>query len=71
MAVYRTHILTLLRDHALHFSNIAPLMDDDRRDKVRRFITLLFMDNDQEIDIQQNGNDILIRRRYNEAYAEG
>jgi hypothetical protein len=46
-------------------------MGDYRRDRVRRFITLIFMDNDQEIHLQQSGDDLLIRRRHSEAYAEG
>jgi hypothetical protein len=68
---YRTHILSSLSGYTMRFSDVSPLMDDCRRDKVRRFITLLFMDNDQEIDVQQYGNDLLIQRRDNEAYAEG
>ncbi|MCX5844163.1 MAG: hypothetical protein NT022_10535, partial [Deltaproteobacteria bacterium] len=71
MTVYRTHILTFLTHHTIRFSEVSPLMGDYRRDRVRRFITLVFMDNDQEIDIQQYGNDLLIQRRNNETYAEG
>ncbi|MGV8080999.1 MAG: hypothetical protein AB2L22_13195 [Syntrophales bacterium] len=71
LAAYRSHILTLLEHHAVYFSAISPLMGDCRRDRVRRFITLVFMDNDQEIHLQQHGDDLLIRRRHNEAYAEG
>jgi hypothetical protein len=47
------------------------LTGDCRRDRVRRFITLIFMDNDREICLQQQGDDLLIRRHYDEAYAEG
>ena len=71
MDVYRTHILSLLHYHTLRFSDVSPLTGDDRRDKVRRFITLVFMDNDREINLQQHGNDLLIRRYAHEAYAEG
>lgn len=71
LATYRTHILSLLAHHTLRFSDIAPLESDDRRDKVRRFITLVFMDNDREINLQQHGDDLLIRRYGNEAYTEG
>ena len=71
LAAYRAHILSLLSHHTLHFSDISPLTDDDRRDRARRFITLVFMDNDREINLQQHGNDLLIRRHDNETYAEG
>ena len=71
LAAYRSHILSLLAHHTLRFSDISPLAGDDRRDKVRRFITVVFMDNDREIDLQQHGNDLLIRRYNVDAYAEG
>ena len=71
LAEYRSHILSLLDHHALRFSDISPLTGDDRRDRVRRFITLVFMDNDREINLQQHGDDLLIRRYDNETYAEG
>lgn len=71
LSVYRTHILSLLDNRTLRFSDISPLTVDDRRDRARRFITLVFMDNDQEINLQQHGDDLLIRRCGNEAYAEG
>ena len=71
MAAYRTHILSLLDCPTFRFSDISPLMGDYRRDRVRRFITLIFMDNEQEVEIRQYGDDLLIQRRNNEAYAEG
>jgi hypothetical protein len=69
MAEYRTHILSLIEIHTIYFSDVSPILGDNRRDIVRRFITLVFMDNDQEIDVQQHGNDLLIQRRNNEAHA--
>ena len=71
LAEYRSHILSLLDHHALRFSDISPLTGDDRRDRVRRFITLVFMDNDREINLRQHGNDLLVQRYNDEAYAEG
>ena len=71
MGAYRTHILSSVDRHTIYFSDVSPLTGDYRRDIIRRFITLIFMDNDQEIDIQQYGNDLLIQRRNNETYAEG
>lgn len=71
MTMYRTQILSLLPRFPVRFSDISPLTGDYRRDRVRRFITLIFMDNDREIYLQQHGDDLLIQRHYNEAYAEG
>lgn len=71
LSVYRDHILSLLDNHTLRFSDISPLTGDDRRDRARRFITLVFMDNDQEINLQQHGDDLLIRRCDDETYTEG
>jgi hypothetical protein len=71
LAEYRSHILSVLDHHALRFSDISPLMGDDRQDRVRRFITLVFMDNDREINLQQHGDDLLIGRYNDDAYAEG
>ncbi len=71
MTPYRTQTLSLLSQSPIRFSSISPIPGDDRLDKVRRFITLIFMDNDREVNIQQHGNDLLIWRRQDEAYAEG
>jgi hypothetical protein len=71
MTPYRTHILSMLSQSPVRFSSISPIPGDNRLEKVRRFITLIFMDNDREVNIQQHGNDLLIWRRQDEAYAEG
>ena len=66
---YRDHILSILSWDSILFSNITPFIDDDRRDRIGRFITLIFMQNDCEVDLTQNGNDIRVQRRYHEAYS--
>ena len=68
MENYRTHILKGLGWNPIHFTQITPLNHDSRKDKVWRFITLVFMENDREIEIQQMQNDLLIQRVYNEAF---
>jgi len=70
LAQYRDHILSSLGSHTLRFSDISPLSDDRRQDMTRRFITLVFMDNDREVNLQQYGDELLIQR-CNNAYAEG
>lgn len=66
---YRNHILSVLSWNSMLFSNIAPLTDDSRRDRVRRFITLIFMQNDQEVELTQDAQNIWVQKVYNEAYS--
>lgn len=66
---YRSHINSVLNWDCMLFSNIEPLGDDFKTDKVWRFITLVFMQQDREVELTQHGNDILVKRAYNEAYA--
>jgi hypothetical protein len=65
---YRGHILSLLGWDPVRFHTISPMDDDRRRDRVWRFITLIFMQNDREVEIEQLENDLLIQRAYNEAH---
>ena len=68
MADYRYHILAGLGWNPVGFSEFAPLNDDRRRDRAWRFITLIFMQNDQEVEIEQGEHDLLIQRLYHEAH---
>ena len=69
MDKYRQHILSVLTWDTMLFSEIDPLVDDIRDDRTYRFITLVFMDHDREIELNQFGNDLSVQRRYNAAYA--
>jgi hypothetical protein len=71
MDEYREHILSALGWSAILFSNIVPFMEDCRRDRIWRFITLIYMENDGEIELTQNGTQIWVQRVYDEAYYEG
>lgn len=66
---YRNHILSVLTWDSVPFSNIAPLTDNHRCDRVRRFITLVFMENDQEVTLTQDTRDIRVQKVYNETYS--
>ena len=68
MADYRKHILSLLDPGKVCFSDITPLVDDNRLDRVWRFVTLVFMQNDNEVRLSQYGKDLLIERVDHEAY---
>jgi len=62
MEDYRKHILSLLDPGEVCFSDITPLADDNRLDRVWRFVTLIFMQNDNEVRLGQYGSDLLIER---------
>jgi hypothetical protein len=68
---YRNHILSLLGPRSRLFSDIAPLIDDYRRDRVWRFITLIFMTQDREVELTQYGADILVERFHHETHFQG
>ena len=69
IADYRDHILSLLGWNPVCFHQILPIDDDSRRDQVWRFITLIYMQNDREVEIDQLENDLQIQRlNYNEAH---
>lgn len=65
---YRKHILNILSNNSLLFSDIGPLVDDFRRDRTWRFVTLIFMQNDTEVTLTQYGNDLLVERMSCETY---
>jgi hypothetical protein len=69
MGDYRKHILSVLDPGELCFSDIPPLIDDNRLDRVWRFVTLIFMQNDHEVRLSQYGKDLLIERIDREAYS--
>ncbi len=68
MDIYHDHILNALGWNTTLFSDIAPLAEDSRRDKIWRFVTLVFMENDQEVNLTQHGNELRVQKIYNEAY---
>jgi len=65
---YRSHLLRLLNDEIL-FDSIEPLDSDERKDKIFRFIALIFMEQDREIWLSQQNDGILVRKH--EAFREG
>jgi hypothetical protein len=69
MDKYRDHIISALSWDNMLFSEIEPIYPNIRDDKIYRFITLVFMDHEHEVELNQSGSDISIQRLYNEAYA--
>jgi len=66
MDEYREHILSILGWSGMLFSNMAPLIREYRRDKIWRFMTLIYMQQDCEVDITQYGNDLLVQKVHHE-----
>lgn len=66
---YRTHILQTLKWAPMLFSQIAPMLEDSKQDRVGRFVALVYMDNDREIALSQEGQDLIIQRIYHETYS--
>jgi hypothetical protein len=65
---YREHILSALGWSPMLFSKIIPIIEDDRQDKIWRFITLIFMEHDLEVELTEQDRDLLVQRVCNEAY---
>jgi len=65
---YHDHIIANTGWGTMLFSDIAPLIDDHRLDRVWRFITLIFMQNDREVELTQEGTDIWVQKLYNETH---
>jgi len=65
---YHDHIMSILSWESIPFSDIAPLIEDSHQDRIWRFITLVFMQNDHEVELTQYGNDILVQKVYHETY---
>ena len=63
MTDYRSHILSALDCGSRFFSSISNLGFDTREDRAFRFVTLIFMQHDSEVEITQYDGDLLIERR--------
>ena len=66
MDEYREHILSILGWDSMLFSNMAPLIEEYRQDKIWRFMTLVYMQHECEVDITQYGNDLLVQKVHHE-----
>jgi len=69
MEDYRSRIRSLVERSCTRFSAIPPVCDDPKKDRARRFTTLVFMDHVQEVSLTQHGNDLLVNKH--EADIEG
>ena len=58
---YRKHLLNQLNTE-LMFNSFTSLSLEERKDKIYRFITLIFMEQEREVNLFQYGNNILVER---------
>ncbi len=70
MDIYRQHILELVPGCVVHFEGISNIIEDQRLDRVFRFITAVFMQHDGEIILEQN-HDGRIMIFENESHRKG
>ena len=64
---YMQHILDLVVSHRhVMFSKINPLIDEKRRDRAERFVALIFLLHDGEVQATQYSSDIEIELPYHE-----
>ena len=67
LGAYRRHILECLGWSATPFAAIPQLQGHVRLDRVFRFVTLVFMDQAGEVDLDQEQGELLVQRVYHEA----
>ena len=65
---YKNHILKIIGWGKLLFSKMSPLHDNYRKDRIWRFVTLIFMQQAGEIELTQHENDIWIQKIHHETY---
>lgn len=61
MEQYRRIILELVEERYIWFSCIPSVHTNPRLDKARRFMTLIFMENDREVRLEQCNEGILVK----------
>ena len=68
MDSYRGYILSVLGMGARLFSDIPHFIEDSKKDKIWRFVTLIFMQQGGDVSLRQYGPDILVERVGNETH---
>ena len=69
MNTYRRVVLECLGGTSAMFSTLPAVSENLRKDRVRRFVTLVFMEHEREVALTQHGDDILVEKH--EADVEG
>ena len=69
MEAYRSMVLASLQGRTVRFDTLPPVCPNQRLDRIRRFITLLFMEQAHEVWLEQREREILVMPY--ETYVEG
>lgn len=62
MKKYRDHIIASFSGYEMFFDKIPALIEDIRKDKIFRFITLIFMAHNNEVVLTQYNDRILVEK---------
>ena len=62
MEKYKSHILSSFEGYEMFFDEIPVLTENLRKDKIFRFITLIFMAHNKEVILNQYNNRILVEK---------
>jgi hypothetical protein len=57
---YHSHLLALTKGCVVDFEGISPLIDDRRLDRVFRFITAIFMDQEGCLEVEQRPDGVVL-----------
>jgi hypothetical protein len=68
---YQAHVMAHIQPIAVSLEQIPPLGEDRRKDRVWRFIAIIFLAHAGLIDIWQNGQDIMVKRRETDSEGQG
>ncbi|NQT94226.1 MAG: hypothetical protein HQ559_15810 [Lentisphaerae bacterium] len=60
MEAYRHTIISAMNDCSVRFDLLPALCENVRLDKARRFLTLLFMEQDREVQLHERPGGILV-----------
>lgn len=59
---YQDHVLAHLGDTAVTLAEIGPVINDDRKDLIWRFIAVIFLSHASTIDLWQEGQAIMVKK---------
>ena len=59
---YETHIKAHIRGVPISFDDIPPLDEDGRKDRIWRFVALIFLAHSRIVSIWQNGRGIMVKK---------
>ncbi|MCY2928870.1 MAG: hypothetical protein NTV86_05140 [Planctomycetota bacterium] len=59
---YQSHIKAHLEDDPISLEEIPPLGEDARKDRIWRFVAIIFLAHDGVVDLRQEGATILVMK---------